>query len=56
MFAQACSKRKGLVPARQQRPQAYHEVSSGTLTASFVHPREVFGPALRVLGVARWRC
>ncbi len=31
---------------------AYHEVSSGTLTASLVHPREVFGPALRVLGVA----
>ena len=36
----------------QNRLVAYHEVSSGTLTASLVHPREVFGPALRVLGVA----
>ena len=31
---------------------AYHEVSTGTLSASLVHPREVFGPALRVMGVA----
>jgi DNA repair protein RadC len=31
---------------------AYHEVSTGTLSASLVHPREVFGPALRMLGVA----
>ena len=31
---------------------AYHEVSSGTLSASLVHSREVFGPALRLLGVA----
>src|SRR5215470_7606156 len=31
---------------------AYHEVSTGTLSESLVHPREVFGPALRVLGVA----
>jgi len=31
---------------------AYHEVSIGTLSASLVHPREVFGPALRLLGVA----
>lgn len=31
---------------------AYHEVSVGTLNASLVHPREVFGPALRLLGVA----
>lgn len=31
---------------------AYHEVSVGTLSASLVHPREVFGPALRLLGVA----
>jgi len=31
---------------------AAHEVSTGTLSASLVHPREVFGPALRVLGVA----
>lgn len=30
---------------------AYHEVSTGTLSASLVHPREVFGPALRLLGV-----
>ena len=30
----------------------YHEVSTGTLSASLVHPREVFGPALRLLGVA----
>ena len=31
---------------------AAHEVSTGTLSASLVHPREVFGPALRILGVA----
>ena len=31
---------------------AAHEVSTGTLSASLVHPCEVFGPALRVLGVA----
>ncbi len=31
---------------------AYHEVSTGTLSASLVHPREVFGPALCLLGVA----
>ncbi len=31
---------------------AYHEVSTGTLSASLVHPREVFGPALRLMGVA----
>lgn len=31
---------------------ATHEVSVGTLSASLVHPREVFGPALRLLGVA----
>jgi hypothetical protein len=31
---------------------AYHEVSVGTLNASLVHPREVFGPVLRVMGVA----
>lgn len=27
---------------------AYHEVTRGTLTSSLVHPREVFGPALRL--------
>jgi DNA repair protein RadC len=31
---------------------AYHEVSVGTLSSSLVHPREVFGPALRMLGVS----
>jgi DNA repair protein RadC len=31
---------------------AYHEVSTGTLSASLVHPREVFGPALRLMGIA----
>ena len=31
---------------------AYHEVSVGTLNASLVHLREVFGPVLRVMGVA----
>jgi DNA repair protein RadC len=36
----------------QNRLVAAHEVSPGTLSASLVHPREVFGPALRVLGVA----
>ena len=36
----------------QNRLVAYHEVSVGTLSASLVHPREVFGPALRLMGVA----
>ena len=36
----------------QNRLVGYHEVSTGTLSASLVHPREVFGPALRLLGVA----
>ena len=31
---------------------ATHEVSTGTLSAALVHPREVFGPALRLMGVA----
>ncbi|MBI4179171.1 Mov34/MPN/PAD-1 family protein [bacterium] len=31
---------------------AVHEVSVGTLTASLVSAREVFGPALRTMGVA----
>ena len=30
------------------RPLAVVEVSRGTLTSSLVHPREVFGPALRM--------
>src|SRR5207245_231716 len=36
----------------QNRLVAAHEVSVGTLSASLVHAREVFGPALRLLGVA----
>ena len=36
----------------QNRLVAAHEVSTGTLSASLVHPREVFGPALRIMGVA----
>ena len=36
----------------QNRLVAAHEVSSGSLSASLVAPREVFGPALRLLGVA----
>jgi DNA repair protein RadC len=36
----------------QNRLVVYHEVPTGTLSASLVHPREVFGPALRVMGVA----
>ena len=36
----------------QNRIVAAHEVSVGTLCASLVHPRDVFGPALRLLGVA----
>ncbi len=31
---------------------ATHEVSVGTLSGSLVHPREVLGPALRIMGVA----
>jgi len=30
----------------------HHEVSVGSLSASIVHPREVFAPALRVMGVS----
>jgi len=36
----------------QNRLVATHEVSSGSLSASLVAPREVFGPALRLLEVA----
>lgn len=31
---------------------AYHEVAVGSLDRLIVHPREVFGPALRMLGVS----
>jgi len=31
---------------------AHHEVSTGTLSASLVHPREVFAPAIRIMGVS----
>jgi len=41
-----------LMLSSQNKLVAYHEVSSGTLTASLVHPREVFGPALRMMGVS----
>lgn len=36
----------------QNRLIRAYPVSTGTLTASLVHPREVLGPALRLLGVA----
>lgn len=36
----------------QNRFLSYHEVSVGTLSASLVHPREVFAPAFRLMGVA----
>lgn len=36
----------------QNRLVAAHTISSGTLSASLVAPREVFGPAMRLLGVA----
>ena len=36
----------------QNRLRATHHVSTGTLSASLVHPREVFAPALRVMGVS----
>ena len=36
----------------QNRLVATHAISTGTLNASLVAPREVFGPALRLLGVA----
>jgi DNA repair protein RadC len=36
----------------QNRLVSYHEVSIGTLSASLVAPREVFAPALRLMGVA----
>jgi DNA repair protein RadC len=32
----------------KHKPTAVVEVSRGTLTASLVHPREVFGPVLRI--------
>src|SRR5437016_4650656 len=34
----------------RNRLTAAHEVSTGTSSASLVHAREVFGPALRLLG------
>ncbi|OGA02875.1 MAG: hypothetical protein A3I00_05815 [Betaproteobacteria bacterium RIFCSPLOWO2_02_FULL_64_12] len=36
----------------KNRLVAVHHVSTGTLTASLVHSREVFAPALRTMGVA----
>ncbi len=36
----------------QNRLVAAHHVSTGSLSASIVHPREVLGPAVRLLGVA----
>jgi DNA repair protein RadC len=36
----------------QNKLVAAHEVSTGTLSASLVHPREVFAPALRIMGIA----
>jgi DNA repair protein RadC len=36
----------------KSRLVAFHRVSTGTLSASLVAPREVFGPALRTMGVA----
>ena len=36
----------------KNRLVAVHHVPTGTLTASLVHPREVFAPALRTMGVA----
>jgi DNA repair protein RadC len=36
----------------QNRLVAFHRVSSGTLSGTLVQPREVFGPALRTMGVA----
>lgn len=36
----------------QLRLIAAHVVSTGTLSASLVHPRDIFGPAVRLLGVA----
>lgn len=36
----------------QHRPIAVHRVSTGTVNASHVHPREVFGPALQLAATA----
>ena len=36
----------------KHRVVAFAEVSRGTLTTSLVHPREVFGPALRLAAAA----
>lgn len=36
----------------QNRLVAAHEVGVGTLSATLVTPREIFGPALRLMGVA----
>lgn len=36
----------------QNRLVAFHRAATGTLSSSLVHPREVFGPALRTMGVA----
>src|SRR5439155_23171540 len=43
----------GLLMLNAQNRVLYcHEVSVGTLSASLVHPREVFGPSFRVMGIA----
>jgi hypothetical protein len=39
----------------KNRLVAFHRVSIGTLSGTLVQPREVFGPALRTMGVASRR-
>lgn len=41
-----------LLLSGKHRVTGYAEVSRGTLTSSLVHPREVFGPALREAAAA----
>jgi DNA repair protein RadC len=36
----------------KNRLVAAHVVAIGTLSSALVHPREVFGPALRIIGIA----
>ena len=41
-----------LMLSAKNRLVAFHRVSTGTLSGTLVQPREVFGPALRTMGVA----
>ena len=49
---EACERFVALLLNGKHRVAGFAEVSRGTLTSSLVHPREVFGPAIREVAAA----